>query len=248
MNMKSHIFSIKNLTSIILFENENFVAINKPSGLLSIPDRKQQHTSLKDLLEKKYTKIYIVHRLDRDTSGVIVFAKNAVAHQHLSQLFENRQVTKYYLGLVQGNPSPVSGTIELPIAAHPTKKGLMVIHSKGKTAITDYETINQSHKISLVKFQIHTGRTHQIRLHAKSLGHPIVCDSLYGNGTPIFLSNIKRNFKLSKSEETEKPLLARLGLHSYQVSFKGLQGDAISITADLPKDMKALYTQLKKNE
>ncbi len=237
----------KNIDELIIFENDDLVALNKPAGLLSIPDREQTQTSLKNILQNKYDSIFTVHRLDKDTSGIIVFAKNEHTHKHLSQLFENRQVTKYYLGLVHGLPSSLQGKIELPIAEHPVHKGTMIIHKKGKLAVTDYETIEPNRKISLVKFQIHTGRTHQIRVHAKSMGNPIICDELYGDGKPVLLSSIKRKFNLSKKEEIEKPLLARLGLHSYQLIFNDVSGKEINLTAELPKDMRALLNQLRKN-
>src|SRR5438132_508102 len=96
----------------IIFENEDFVAINKPAGMLSIPDRTQSEPSLKDMLAAKYGTIFTVHRLDKETSGVIVFAKNEAAHKYLSQQFENRETEKYYVGLIQGKLSEKKGIIE----------------------------------------------------------------------------------------------------------------------------------------
>ncbi len=231
----------------IIFENESFVAVNKPAGILSIPDRTQSETSLKDLLVEKYGSIFTVHRLDKETSGAIVFAKDEAAHKYLSKAFEDRSVEKYYLGLVYGEPSPHSGTIDAPIMEHPVQKGLMVVHSKGKPSVTDYEVQETLGKYSLVKFRIHTGRTHQIRVHAKNIGNPIACDPLYGDGKPILLSSIKKKYKLSKSEDEERPILNRVALHSYEIKFKDAAGKDYDLTAEIPKDMRALVQQLRKN-
>ncbi len=113
----------------ILFEDEDMIVLNKPAGLLSIPDRFGKDISLKSLLIEKYGEIFTVHRLDQYTSGLIVFAKNAEAHKLLSELFEGREIEKKYLGLVLGRP-PAEGSIDQPIMEHPVKKGTMVVHAK----------------------------------------------------------------------------------------------------------------------
>ncbi|HET9055701.1 MAG TPA: RluA family pseudouridine synthase [Chitinophagaceae bacterium] len=230
----------------ILFENEDFVAINKPAGLLTVPDREQKEISLKEILNNKYGKIFTVHRLDRDTSGVIVFAKNEAAHKYLSQLFEGREVQKFYLGLVNGSIPNKSGTIDASITEHSYIKGKMVVHRKGKQSVTDYEVLEDFGLFSWVKFQIHTGRTHQIRVHIQYIGHAIVCDEIYGDGNPVLLSSFKKKFHLSQKEEEERPILNRLALHSHQLIFKDANGNEISITAEPPKDLRALLNQLRK--
>ncbi len=230
----------------IIFENEDFVVVNKPAGLLSIPDRMQSAVSLKDMLIEKYGQIFTVHRIDRDTSGIIVFAKHEAAHKFLSKAFEERQVEKDYRGIVLGIP-PASGTVDAPISEHPVHKGTMVVHRNGKPAITDYTLVESYKSFSLVEFRIHTGRTHQIRVHSKNIGHPLACDELYGDGKPVLLSSIKRKFKLSKSEDEERPVLNRLALHAYRLKFTDAGGITHELTAELPKDMRALLQQLKKN-
>jgi len=230
----------------IIFENEHFVAINKPAGLLSIPDREGKDPSLKTWLREKYGSIFTVHRLDRETSGVIVFAKDEVTHQYLSKIFEERSVEKIYQGLVQGTLSEPKGSIDLPIMEHPAKAGIMVTNKKGKASLTDYEVLEDLGLYSLVQFHIHTGRTHQIRVHMQALGHPIVCDDTYGDGRPVFISSFKRNYKLSKTEEQERPILHRLALHSQLLHFQDQQGEHHTLEAPLPKDMRALIQQLKK--
>jgi 23S rRNA pseudouridine955/2504/2580 synthase/23S rRNA pseudouridine1911/1915/1917 synthase len=115
-------------------------------------------------------------------------------------------------------------------------------------AITDYEVLEDLGIYSLVQFQIHTGRTHQIRVHMKELGHPIACDKLYGDAKPILVSQLKSRFKLSKKEEEERPLLNRLALHSFQLSFTDMKGELVEAEAPLPKDMRAVLQQLEKRK
>lgn len=229
----------------IILETPDFVAVNKPTGLLSIPDRMGVEISLKDLLRQKYGQIYTVHRLDKDTSGIILFAKNEISHKALSALFESREMEKFYVGLVQGQMMNPSGSIDAAIMEHPGKTTKMMTHVKGKPSLTDYEVQEQFRLYSWVRFQIHTGRTHQIRVHMQHIGHSIVCDEIYGDPKPVLLSSIKKNFKLAKVAEEEKPILSRLALHSSQLNFS-YEGIAYSLEAPLPKDLRAVLQQLKK--
>jgi 23S rRNA pseudouridine1911/1915/1917 synthase len=236
------------LPAALLFENEHFVVLNKAANVLSIPDRTQSEPSLKDWLIEKYGAIYTVHRLDKGTSGVIVFAKNKTTHTHLSKQFEERNTTKKYYGLVIGQWTQTNGTINEPIGEHFSGKGTMMVTAKGKPAVTDYSVVESFNFFTWMQFHILTGRTHQIRVHCKHQGHSIVCDEMYGDGKPILLSSFKRSFKLSLKEEEERPLLARLGLHAAALSFTDLDGNFHSFEAPLPKDLKALLQQLRKNE
>jgi 23S rRNA pseudouridine955/2504/2580 synthase/23S rRNA pseudouridine1911/1915/1917 synthase len=190
--------------------------------------------------------VFVVHRLDRDTSGVICMAKNEATHRYLSTLFQEHDVLKLYAGLVNGRVVPEEGRIEAPIAEHPAVKGKMITAKKGKPSITDYRVVEQWPLYSLLQFQIHTGRTHQIRVHMQSIGHSIVCDELYGDGKPFLLSSIKRKYKLSDKEEEERPLLGRLALHAYRLGFVKKDGQEIIAEAPLPKDMAACVNQLNK--
>jgi 23S rRNA pseudouridine1911/1915/1917 synthase len=232
----------------IVFENDDFIALNKPSGLLSIPDREGKEVSLKILLKEKYNDIFTVHRLDKDTSGLIVFAKNEATHKHLSKQFEERQTKKIYVGLVIGSPMEKAGSINVSLAQHPAMNGTMIVHRNGKESLTDYEVLEDFGIYSWVQFRIHTGRTHQIRVHMKEIGHPVVCDPVYGDGKPVLVSSLKSKFKLAKSEEEERPILGRLALHSLQLSFLDINGNEVELTAPAPKDMRATLQQLGKRK
>ncbi|MEO5991654.1 MAG: RluA family pseudouridine synthase [Ferruginibacter sp.] len=229
----------------IIFENDDLVVVNKPSGMLTISDR-AQNISLKEILLQKYGKIFTVHRLDRDTSGTVLFAKNEEAHRYFSLLFENRKVEKFYLGIVVGNPADDEGTIDSPIAEHPFIKGKMIINKHGKESLTTYKVMEHHNFFSLVEFQLHTGRTHQIRIHSKNIGHPIACDPLYGEGEPIKLSSIKKKYKLSKLEEEERPIITRLALHSNKLIIDLPDGEKKTFIAPMPKDFMALMKQQSK--
>lgn len=244
-NSTSQVY-FKKLQDIIVYENDDIVAINKPAGLLTIPDRTQSEKSLKEFLQEKFSSIFVIHRLDKDTSGLVIFAKNEIAHKYYSALFQDRKIKKYYVGIVVGSPEPTVGEIEAPIAEHGTIKGLMTIHRNGKPSHTSYEVLQANRSFSLLSFELHTGRTHQIRLHAKTIGHPLACDTLYGDGKAILLSSIKKNFKLSQHDEEERPLLNRLALHSYKLCFEDINGKPLELIAGMPKEFKVLMQQLKK--
>jgi len=236
------------ISELLIFENDDFIALNKPSGLLSIPDREGKDISLKVLLQEKYNSIFTVHRLDRDTSGLIIFAKNAATHKYLSQQFEGRTMKKIYSGLVIGSPTDKKGTINLPLAENTVQRGVMIIHTRGKESITDYELVEDFGIYAWMQFRIHTGRTHQIRVHMKELGHPIVCDSIYGDGKPVLISSFKKKFNLSKDELEERPILGRLALHSFQLSFTDQGDKLVSLEAPLHKDLRATLQQLQKRK
>ena len=232
----------------ILYEDNDLIVVNKPAGLLVIPDRfDSEIPSLNKVLEAKLKQhVWVVHRLDRDTSGVICFAKNEATHKHLSNLFMEHDVRKYYAGLVTGIVVPAEGRIENMIAEHPGIPGKMIVARKGKHAGTDYKVAEQWPLYALVQYQIHTGRTHQIRVHSSYIGNPIVCDELYGDGRPFFVSSIKRKYNHSEKEEQERPLLSRLALHAYKLEFERADGQLVSVEAPLPKDIAATVNQLNK--
>jgi 23S rRNA pseudouridine1911/1915/1917 synthase len=232
----------------IITESDQYIFVNKPSGMLSILDR--HDTTLPSaiaVLRKKYGEVFIVHRIDKDTSGCLVFAKTESAHRHASIAFETRQVTKKYLGIVHGAPPHDSGTIKDKIMDHPVIKGKMIVNAKeGKEAITNYKIIERFSGYSLVEFHILTGRMHQIRIHCQNLGCPLLCDPIYGKDEQIFVSKLNRKYALSKYEEVEQPILTRLALHSFSISFENEFGVIESAEAPLFKDMSATLQQMRK--
>ncbi|MCB0698711.1 MAG: RluA family pseudouridine synthase [Chitinophagales bacterium] len=231
----------------ILYEDDDLLIVNKPAGMLVIPDRfDEEQPSLNRLLAEKHGQhMFVVHRLDRGTSGVICFAKNEETHKYMSKLFQEHNVEKYYTGLVSGRVLTKEGTIDSGIMEHPTQRGKMVVNKKGKESLTDYKVLAEWPLYTLVEFRIHTGRTHQIRVHMQSIGHPIACDELYSDGKPFFLSNIKKKYVGSTKNE-ERPLLSRLALHASKLVFKKADGHEIVAEAELPKDIAACVNQLNK--
>lgn len=232
----------------ILFEDEHVVILNKPAGLLTLPDRfKPERPNLLDWLTKIYGKIWTVHRLDKDTSGVICFAKNETAHRELSLKFENRAVKKIYHLITQGRISPEEGTIDKGIANHPTKGGRMMVSAKGKVAVTTYKTLEQFKAFSYVEANILTGRTHQIRVHFQSIGFPLAVDPTYGNQEAFYLSEVKgRNYRKGKNQE-ERPLMNRHTLHAQALEVEHpISNEMLHVEAPLPKDFKAVLNQLRK--
>ena len=232
----------------IIYEDDDYIIINKPSGVLSIPDRHNAELpSVTKELRDKFGSIFIVHRIDKETSGCICFAKNEEAHKYASMLFEKRLIEKKYLGIVHGSFDHPNGIIEDAIMEHPVIKGKMIINQKqGKPSTTVYETIANYGTYSLVSFNILTGRTHQIRLHSANLGHPIVCDALYGLTNPVYISSLKKKYKMSKDILEETPILNRLALHAFSLTFSTASGKQIAAEAPLSKDMDAMLKQCSK--
>ncbi len=231
----------------ILFENDDYIILNKPSGLLSIPDHYGNPNNLTDMLRRKLGEIFIVHRIDKDTSGCIVFAKHAEAHRYASMAFENHEVEKEYLTIAHGNFSSEQGTIEDKLMPHGSKQHLVIVHNKfGKEARTDYKVLEQYKNYALVSCIIKTGRMHQIRVHLENLGHPVLCDPFYSPDKEFFVSSIKRRYNLARNEEREKPLTNRLCLHAHRIAFKDAHGTPVLAEGNLFKDMRATLQQLRK--
>ena len=202
----------ENIKLNILHEDEHLIVINKPHGLVVHPAAGNPDGTLVNALLHHCNQLSgiggverpgIVHRLDKDTSGCIVAAKSDTAHRHLVESFANRQVNKIYLAVVNGHPIIESGRIENHIDRNPKDRQKMAVVSppRGKLAITDYSLIKKSQNTSLIKCHLLTGRTHQIRVHMKSLGNPIL-------GDPIYSRPAKQNIHVS-----------RLMLHAWKLSF-----------------------------
>ena len=232
----------------IIYEDEQLLVANKPPGLLSIPGRYDtEKTNLLGLLNQQYEKVWAVHRIDRETSGLIVFARNPEAHRHLSLQFEERKTRKFYLALLDGKLFQPEGAIDSPIAEDPAHPGKMMIARKGKAAITHYRIVEAFRQFTLVEARIETGRTHQIRVHFASISHPLAVDALYGRREALLLSEIKqRGFQLGRDQE-ERPLMSRLSLHAWKLELEHpATGQTIAFEAPLPKDFSAVLNQVRK--
>ncbi|MCP9235891.1 RluA family pseudouridine synthase [Lewinella sp. JB7] len=233
----------------ILHQDDHLIVVDKPADVLTVPDRHDPDLpNLKHLLAERFGNIIPVHRLDRPTTGVLVFARTPEAHRSLSMQFEARDVEKVYLALVDGNPEPEEGTIDEPIAPHPSKVGqMMVTNRNGKFARTDYKVMETLGRFSLVGVQIFTGRTHQIRVHLAYIGHPLIVDSFYGKRTEFLLSEVKGRRYNKGKHEVERPLLSRVPLHASRLGFTHpVTEEWMHFQVDLPKDMRAMVKQLGK--
>ena len=232
----------------ILFEDDSMIAVNKQQGVLSIPDRfNPDLPNILHMLQKEHGTVIPVHRLDKFTSGINIFAKNPDAHKNLSLQFENSEVEKYYYAIVEGTPDEPEDFIDMPLAESQTRRGKMVISKKGKDALTQYKVMEDFRRFSFLAIRIFTGRMHQIRVHMQAIGHPLIVDSLYGKREAFYISEIKtKGFKTGDPEQM-RPLLERQPLHAYKVILKHpVTNETISIEAELPKDMNACLTQLRK--
>jgi RluA family pseudouridine synthase len=238
-----------NINDMIIYEDDDYVVLNKPSGVLSIPDRfNKDLPNFYTLLKTKYGQIYIIHRLDKDTSGVICFGKNAEAHRDLNIKFDKGEVYKTYIALVCGKLKNKTGTINLPIAPSKNKKGTMVIDKKyGKVAITNYAVLGEYRNYSLLEIHPETGRTHQIRIHLAAIGYPLAIDPIYNkDGKPILLSMLKKDYK-RHNEKEEKPIISRLTLHAQKIEFFHFRKkENVCFEAKFHNDFKLLIKYLEK--
>ncbi|MHB8660984.1 MAG: RluA family pseudouridine synthase [Minisyncoccota bacterium] len=208
----------------ILYEDADIIAVAKPVGLLTHTDGRSSVPTAEDWFKEKYpTGAGYVHRLDRDTSGVLVFAKNVAAYEFLRKAFHNREVQKTYLAFTYGSPKEKIGVIDFDIgrsrrdfrlrSAQPKARGRL------RESLTRYEVMGESDGCALLKMNPETGRTHQIRVHLKAIHHPIVGDSLYAPNHPPALD------------------ISRLGLHAYTLDLPLPSGGRMLITAPIPDDL-----------
>lgn len=229
-----------------IFEDDDIIVINKPSGLLTIPDRyNDKLPTLINYLKIKYKDCFIVHRLDKDTSGVMVFAKNAVAHRNLNIQFENQQVKKIYHAIVQGVLSKDEISVDIPLIQNP--HGVGVLPSiRGKECLSIIKVIERFKIATLVEVNLVTGRQHQLRAHTAAIGHPLLVDDLYGDNSEFKLSSIKRRYNLKKNTQ-EKPIISRVTMHSRVIEFlHPTKNETVSFEANYPRDFEATIEVLRK--
>ncbi|MFZ0033570.1 MAG: RluA family pseudouridine synthase [Sedimentisphaerales bacterium] len=205
----------------IIYQDDDILVVNKPAGVSVTKDRTGD-PQLTDILSGQLTpavcaQLRLVHRLDKDTSGVMLLAKNVEAQTRFTTYFEKRQVKKTYLAIVTGFAPARQGTIDAPLTRNPKNTALMCIaKKKGKAAVTDWQLLADFGSVALLAVNPLTGRTHQIRVHLPSIALPLAIDPLYGSTRPIFLSDFKSDYRLAK-DQIEKPLIERLTLHAYQL-------------------------------
>jgi RluA family pseudouridine synthase len=232
----------------VVYSDDDIVVLNKRSGLLIAADRYDLDAPRLDLsVEKEFGRVFAVHRIDKDTSGVIIYARNADAHRELSMQFEKREVEKTYHCLINGRPLWKTLHVDLPLQPDGDARHRTVVNKNfGKQAVTDFRLIGVCGPYSWIEAKPRTGRTHQIRVHLAANGLCIVCDPLYsGNQKPVKLSDLKK--KWHGDEYDEQPLLSRLALHAYQLTITHPKTqERMTFTAPYPKDMDATRKQLAK--
>lgn len=231
----------------VVYQDEHLLVANKPSGIAVIPERSGPQTpNVQSILQQTYGPLWVVHRIDRGTSGLVCFARNEAAHKAISLQFQEHTVVKKYIALVRGHVTPAQGEINAPIAENMQHRGTMRIHKSGKEALTTYEVLEQFKHVSCVLVQIHTGRTHQIRVHMAYIGYPLLVDEIYGAAKEFRIASLIRNYK---GAEDERPTIARLTLHAALLSFKHPQtGEVLTVEAPMPKDMEVTLKLLRKND
>ena len=234
----------------IVYEDEDLLVIDKPSGVLTHRVSKlddsptviswliEHYPAIKDIYnqegedrEWEAMRPSIVHRLDRETSGLIIAAKNQSTFDYLKKLFKDRNIKKTYIALVWGHFKEKVGTIDVPIGKYGGRQTTRTVSArhylKEKSAVTNYKVLKEYDGYSLVQLEPETGRTHQIRVHLKSIGHPLVCDELYGTKKAVC-----------------PPELGRLFLHAQKLSFTTPSAQALSIESELPNELERFLVTL----
>ncbi len=237
----------------VLFEDDWLAVVNKPPGMVVHPARGNWSGTLASALQYRFagelssvggaTRPGIVHRLDRDTSGVILVAKHDLAHSKLAVLFQDRQIEKEYFAIVLGAPQRDRDVIDLPIGVHPTQRAKMAIRRndpESKAAETFFEVVERFDGYAAVKALPKTGRTHQIRVHLCHVGHPVLCDRQYGGHSRITRGEI------NGTAEDDKVLLERQALHARRLKFTHPEsGEVMEIVAPLPEEMERVLHALR---
>ena len=234
----SLIIEAENIPLDIIYEDDNILVVNKPKQMLTHPTTKETTGTLVNALLYKYgyeglsdingvMRPGIVHRLDRNTSGLLMIAKNNTTHEFLTEQIKTKSAIRQYLAIVQGNFETETGTVDFPIGRHPSKPEKMAVVEYGKPSVTHYKVIEIFKGYSYIELTLETGRTHQIRVHMSHIGHPIVNDTLY-NKTP---------FKVKTTEQV---------LQAYKLNFAARKnGDIIKLEIEPDEDIKKVLKFLR---
>ena len=231
------------LKDIILFENNDLIVVNKPAFLSTLDEREGSEMNMLRMVKQYSPDAQICHRLDKETSGALIIAKNPAAYRLVSMQFEHRKVKKVYHAVINGTHVFENLVVDLPIL-NLGNKNVTISKSEGKPAETHFNSLKYFKHYTLVECMPVTGRMHQIRIHLASQRASIAGDEMYG-GTPVFLSDVKRNYRLSKGEE-EQPIMKRFALHAKEVTFRINEHEAVTIEAPYPKDFATLIKQLER--
>ncbi len=229
---------------IILFEDNNIIIVNKPPFLSSLDEREGGEPNVLRMAKQYFADAQICHRIDKETSGLLIIAKTPETYRHISMQFEHRKVKKVYHAIVDGTHVFEDLLVDLPI--HNAGKGnVMISRSEGKRAETWFKSLQFFKHYTLIEARPVTGRMHQIRIHLATQRASITGDIMYG-GKPAFLSKIKRGYRLT--DEEEQPIMKRFALHARELTFIMPEGDERTFTADYPKDFAVLLKLLEKND
>ncbi len=257
----------ENIPLDIVYEDKHLMVLNKTPDMVVHPARGHASGTLVNALAFHCNNLSslngpsrpgIVHRLDRDTSGAILIVKDDKVHKHLALQFEKREIKKEYLAVIKGETELDSDKIDLPIGKDKrNRKKMAICHDNGKNAVSVFEVLERFPGFTLVKIILETGRTHQIRVHMKSIGHPIIADPEYGNSEACYIEDLMRPVlnkeihNLAKKTElcnnVSTPIIERQALHAYKIGFiHPVTNKALEFTAEIPEDMCNLITTLRK--
>jgi 23S rRNA pseudouridine1911/1915/1917 synthase len=243
----------------LILDDSQMLAVQKSAGLAAIPGRGEDDSVLEQLARllglpcsgQVDPRIRVVHRLDKDTSGVMLFAKTVEAQRFLSHQFQNNTIAKEYLALVAGHPTEPSGEIDAPLDTHPANPLRMAVLKHGRPALTLWQLEEKLGPFALLRAFPKTGKTHQIRVHLAHIGLPLAIDPLYNHRNTegnIRLSQIKAGYR-AKAGQDEPALISRLTLHAHRVTFvhpANPTGEPVTLEAELPKDFERTLKQLRK--